>query len=57
MKYQKLPLAYDEQLDLLISRGLHVQDKDSALINLQNIIYYRLSAYFLRIELKDFITM
>lgn len=37
----------DEQLDLLIDRGLIVTDRDKALNVLSRINYYRLSAYSL----------
>ncbi len=47
MKYQKPPLTFDQQLDLLVSRGLRINDRDFALVCLRNISYYRLSAYFL----------
>ena len=47
MKYQKPPLTYSEQLDLLLTRGLQVESKIEALHCLKNISYYRLSAYFL----------
>lgn len=47
MEYQKPPLTYNEQLDLLISRGLKVENKVEALRCFKNISYYRLSAYFL----------
>jgi abortive infection bacteriophage resistance protein len=47
MQYQKPPLTYIEQLDLLRSRGLHVENKESAIKYLRQISYYRLSAYFL----------
>lgn len=45
--YNKAPLAFQHQLDLLKSRGLEVKDNDKALSYLQEISYYRLSAYFL----------
>lgn len=47
MEYQKPPLTYDAQLDLLIDRGLQVVDRAAALNCLRNISYYRLSAYYL----------
>lgn len=47
MKYQKPPLTYSEQLDLLLKRGLQVENKTEAIHCLKNISYYRLSAYFL----------
>lgn len=47
MEYQKPPLTYDEQLNLLISRGLKVDNRPAAINYLTNISYYRLSAYYL----------
>jgi abortive infection bacteriophage resistance protein len=47
MEYQKPPLSYDEQLNLLVSRGLNIDDRVSALACLRVISYYRLSAYYL----------
>ena len=46
MKYTKPSLTFDQQVDLLISRGLVVRDKKSLLIHLKNVSYYRLSAYW-----------
>jgi abortive infection bacteriophage resistance protein len=45
--YNKPPLSFEEQLELLISRGLQVPDKAKALNYLKEISYFRLSAYFL----------
>jgi abortive infection bacteriophage resistance protein len=45
--YNKVPLSFTDQLALLESRGLTVPDKDEAISYLQEISYYRLSAYFL----------
>jgi abortive infection bacteriophage resistance protein len=45
MKYNKPPLTYDEQLNLLLSRGLQVKDKEAARDLLKRISYYRLTAY------------
>lgn len=45
--YNKQPLSFQEQLTLLKSRGLIVNDEDKALSYLKEISYYRLSAYFL----------
>ena len=45
--YNKAPLTYQDQLALLESRGLTVADKPKAISYLQEISYYRLSAYFL----------
>lgn len=44
--YSKEPLTYKEQLDLLISRKLQVDNVDKALHLLENLSYYRLSGYF-----------
>ena len=43
--YNKPPLTYTEQVELLISRGLLVSDKKRAERHLSNISYHRLSAY------------
>jgi abortive infection bacteriophage resistance protein len=45
--YNKIPLSFSDQLALLKSRGLQVDDDAKALSYLQEISYYRLSAYFL----------
>lgn len=45
--YTKTPLTYADQLALLKSRGLTVNNDDKALSYLAEISYYRLSAYFL----------
>ncbi len=46
MKYTKPPLTFQEQVELLKSRGLIIRDKAETITILQNINYYRLSAYF-----------
>ncbi len=43
--YEKPHLTYEEQIDKLIARGLHVADRDEAAAKLKLIGYYRLSAY------------
>ena len=43
--YKKKPLLYREQIDLLKSRGLTFADEEKAIQYLQEISYYRLSAY------------
>ena len=43
--YNKPPLTYAKQVELLISRGLLILDKKCAERHLSNISYYRLSAY------------
>lgn len=46
MKYDKEPLKYDEQLQLLEERGLLVKNRAKVINTLKEINYYRLSAYF-----------
>ncbi len=46
MKYTKPPLTFQEQVELLRSRGLIITDDAKTITILQNINYYRLSAYF-----------
>jgi len=46
-EYVKVPLTYEQQLELLKSRGLEISDNTLALKYLNEISYYRLSAYFL----------
>jgi abortive infection bacteriophage resistance protein len=45
--YNKTSLSFQDQLALLENRGLTITDKNKALAYLQEISYYRLSAYFL----------
>ena len=45
--FTKTHLSYDDQITLLMSRGLVISDKDLARKKLEHISYYRLSAYFL----------
>lgn len=45
MEYTKSSLTYHQQVDLLQSRGLVIDDKDYAIRLLKRIGYYRLSAY------------
>ena len=47
MEYKKRPLTYDQQIDLLESRGLIFQNREKARSILQRISYYRLSAYWI----------
>jgi len=42
--YEKPFLTFEEQVDLLGSRGLHISNYDQARADLQRIGYYRLSA-------------
>lgn len=45
--------SYDEQVELLISRGLLVNDKENAKAILKRMNYYRLSAYSLTLRKND----
>ncbi len=45
--YNKAPLSFQDQLQLLQGRGLTITDPGKALSYLKEISYYRLSAYFL----------
>ncbi|MCX6165399.1 MAG: Abi family protein [Ignavibacteriae bacterium] len=53
MEYKKPVLTFEEQIDLLTSRGLTITDKGFALTTLKNISYYRLSAYMLPFQDKS----
>ncbi len=46
MKYEKSPLSYEQQAELIISRGMIVDDKDALIKILSSVSYYRLSAYW-----------
>ena len=45
MKYTKPPLTYEDQINLLKSRGLTFADSQKAANQLANVSYFRLSAY------------
>ncbi len=47
MEYNKPPLTYSQQIDLLKSRGLNIPDLPRAEKYLKHISYYRLSAYMI----------
>lgn len=47
MKFTKPALSIEQQLDLLVRRGMVVADRASALQYLEHISYYRLRAYWL----------
>lgn len=47
MKYSKVPLTFEKQVELLASRGLVIPDKKRAQEFLSRVNYYRLSAYCL----------
>ncbi len=46
MKFAKPPTTFQEQVDLLKSRGLIINDSEKALQNISRINYYRLSSYY-----------
>ena len=48
--YCKPTLGLDAQIDLLISRGLEIPDRDKARHYLRFIGYYRLSGYYLTFQ-------
>ena len=45
--YNKRALTFEEQVELLRSRGLKIENEDRAIRHLSRISYYRLSAYML----------
>ena len=45
MKYEKLPLSFDQQTDLILRRDLLLEDREDLLQFLQKVNYYRLSGY------------
>ncbi len=47
LKYNKPPLSIDKQLELLLSRGLDISDRERAAHYLYHLNYYRLSGYML----------
>lgn len=51
--YRKPALTYDQQIALLESRGLQINDKARAKRHLSNVSYYRLSAYMLPFKEMD----
>lgn len=46
MKYTKPALSFEQQAQLLIERGLIVQNKEELITHLRMVNYYRLSAYW-----------
>lgn len=46
-EYSKLPKTFDEQIEILVSRGLEIPDYTRTARHLSCISYYRLSAYML----------
>ena len=51
--FNKPPLTYEKQVELLLSRDLIVTDRKRAKRHLANISYYRLSAYMLPYKKKE----
>ncbi|WP_269410325.1 hypothetical protein [Lentibacillus daqui] len=49
----KEPKTYEEQLDILRSRNLIIDDVEDALGFLKKVNYYRFSAYGLTLKQKD----
>lgn len=49
----KIPKTFEEQVDILISRELRVEDREKAIKVLSRINYYRLSAYMLTFKIDD----
>ena len=50
LKFDKPPINYDQQIDLLISRGMVIPDRDKARHYLAHLNYYRLGAYWALFE-------
>lgn len=50
MQYTKPPFSIDEQIDLLISRGMIVSDRSRVARYLSHISYYRLRGYWIPLE-------
>lgn len=52
MKFTKPPTTFQEQVDLLKSRGLIINDSEKALQNISRINYYRLSSYYVPFQIN-----
>jgi abortive infection bacteriophage resistance protein len=52
LPYTKLALTFEQQADLLLSRGL-LADRDELLSRLRSVSYYRLSGYWYPFRLED----
>jgi len=50
LKYNKLPLTYDQQVEQLINRGMIIPNREKAAHYLSHLNYYRLSGYWLPFE-------
>jgi len=51
--YNKPPLSIDEQINLLVQRGMAVPDRNRARYYLSYISYYRLSIYARALQVND----
>jgi|SRR3990172_653132 len=50
MRYTKPPLSFNDQLDLLVRRGMSIPDRERARHYLAHLNYYRLRGYWLPFE-------
>lgn len=53
MNYNKFPHSYQELIDKLCSRGMHIPDRQAAEYFLHFVSYYRFSGYALAFEVKS----
>ena len=53
MKYTKLPLPVNDQINILISRGMDIPDRERAFRYLSHISYFRLRGYWIPFEMTD----
>ena len=52
MTQLKKPTTYQEQLDILKSRGIIIDDPNQCIAVLETVNYYRFTAYFLPFKAK-----
>ncbi|MEK6750168.1 MAG: Abi family protein [Pseudomonadota bacterium] len=50
MRFNKPPTTFEEQIDILVSRGMSIPDREHALHYLKHLNYYRLRGYWLPFE-------
>ncbi len=53
MIYNKPALSFNDQINLLESRGLTINDRTRTIRHLSNVSYYRMSAYMLPFKKRD----
>ena len=53
MMQLKKPTTYQEQLDILKSRGIIIDDPNQCIAVLETVNYYRFTAYFLPFKRSD----